>query len=177
MNEEDINWTVGLIDGEGYFSVKIKEEKRKRWMRTGFVVYLEFGIGMSPKEINTLNLVRDVLNVGKVINRPDRPLVEIRITKQEEIVKIIEFFDKHPLKSSKRGNFRIFEQVWEMMKGKEHLTKEGVYKIAQLRDKMNLTYNRKKQPGVRKNYLTANKIKRLLNFLFFISLVQIQERR
>ena len=51
--------------------------------------------------------------------------------------KIIPFFEKYPLQSKKRKSFDIFCEIVSMIKKKEHLTKNGVEKIIDLRESMN----------------------------------------
>ncbi len=51
--------------------------------------------------------------------------------------KIIKFFKNNPLKTVKQKDFEIFCTILEMMKKKEHLTQEGLNKIANLASTMN----------------------------------------
>ncbi|MBI2663719.1 hypothetical protein HYX10_00050 [Candidatus Woesearchaeota archaeon] len=55
----------------------------------------------------------------------------------EELKKIIKFFLKYPLQTTKRANFEKFCKIISMMGNKEHLTKEGLDKIARMASTMN----------------------------------------
>jgi len=162
MGLED--WITGLVDGEGCFSVTIREEKRRgRKTRTGFQVTPYFFIQMSIKEYGTLLLVKRGLgNIGRVVKHKKKPIAKFIVSRFDEVKKVVVFFEKHPLHSTKRKTFEVFKEIIRMMERGEHLTKEGIYKIALLRDKMNLTYNNKKQPFVRKIYHNAEWVRKRL---------------
>ena len=51
--------------------------------------------------------------------------------------KIIDFFERYPLRTSKKKDFGLFSEVIQMMNNQEHLTKEGLDEIAKLVSKMN----------------------------------------
>lgn len=119
---------------------------------------------MSIKEYDTLLQVKKGLgNIGRIEKRKKKPIIKYVVTKFDELKKVIAFFEKHPLRSTKKETFEIFKEIIDMMERKEHLTEEGLYKIACLRDKMNLTYNRKKQPFIRGKYYNAERIRERIN--------------
>lgn len=51
---------------------------------------------------------------------------------------IIPHFDQYPLITKKLGDYILFRAVVEFMKNKEHLTMEGLHKIASLKASLNL---------------------------------------
>ena len=51
--------------------------------------------------------------------------------------KLVDFFKKNPLQTTKQKNFELFSHVIDLMNKKEHLNKEGLEKIANLSSKMN----------------------------------------
>lgn len=51
--------------------------------------------------------------------------------------RIIPFFKKNKLYTYKQNDFIIFSQIIQLMSKKEHLTKDGLVKIAKLIEKMN----------------------------------------
>ena len=62
---------------------------------------------------------------------------ELRIRKLSDLKKVVAFFEKHPLNTTKKSDLRIFVQVLSMMERHEHLTHEGLARIAKLAWKMN----------------------------------------
>ena len=100
----------------------------------------EFRIVQHEKEEKLLERIRDYFKFGSVtVNRKDRHGVrkEFRVRGSENLNKLVKFFRENPLKTEKQKNFEIFAEVIESMNKKEHLTKSGLDKIAQLISKMN----------------------------------------
>lgn len=50
---------------------------------------------------------------------------------------IIPHFEKYPLLTQKQADFELFKKVVELMKNKEHLTKEGLQKIVSIKASLN----------------------------------------
>ena len=50
---------------------------------------------------------------------------------------IIPHFEKFPLLTQKQLDFELFKQVVNLMKNKEHLTQDGLYKILRLKASLN----------------------------------------
>ena len=63
--------------------------------------------------------------------------MELRIRKLSDLKEVVEFFERHPLHTTKKSDFRVFAQIPSMMERREHLTHEGLTKIAKLIWKMN----------------------------------------
>jgi len=55
----------------------------------------------------------------------------------ENLNKLVEFFKLNLLQTSKQKSLEIFSTILEMMNNGEHLTMEGLNKIAKLAAKMN----------------------------------------
>lgn len=51
---------------------------------------------------------------------------------------VIPFFDKHPILGTKSKDFEDFKIIAKMIKQKKHLTTEGLKKITEIRENMNL---------------------------------------
>jgi len=61
-----------------------------------------------------------------------------RVRKHNDLMnKIIPFFEKHQLKTTKRVCFQKFRKVVLLMNDKEHLTFEGLTKIRKIRANIN----------------------------------------
>ena len=134
----DANWIVGFVDGEGCFHISINKMDK---MTLGWQVLPEFRVVQHQKDEKMLNKLQEYFGFGKVtVNREDHHGIrkEYRVRGLNNLNQMIEFFREHPLQTtSKKQSFRIFTKVIEMMNKKEHLTQEGLDKIAKLVSKMN----------------------------------------
>ena len=127
------NWVVGFTEGEGCFRVSINKQPK---MSTGWQVLPEFRIVQHERNRATLDRLQQFFGAGAVVVNHDTRM-ELRIRKLEDLKKVIEFFQHHPLQTTKKSDFRNFAQVLSMMERREHLTHEGLAKIARLAWKMN----------------------------------------
>ena len=133
----DASWISGFTDGEGCFHISINSIPG---MSLGWQVLPEFRIVQHEKDESVLYKIKDYFGFGDVkINRTDHhgTRKEFRVRGIENLNKIIEFFRKYSLNTSKRKDFEVFSQVIELMKKKEHLTREGLDNIAKLISEMN----------------------------------------
>jgi hypothetical protein len=60
----------------------------------------------------------------------------------EDLTKVVEFFEHHPLVTKKRRDFEKFARVISIMQAREHLTGHGLRQIADLAVSMNRRQNR-----------------------------------
>ena len=133
----DALWIVGFVDGEGCFHVSIN---RIPEMTLGWQVLPEFRIVQHEKDEAVLHKIKDYFGFGEVkINCTDfhGTRKNFRVRGLENLNKIVEFFKKYPLRTSKRKNFEVFSEVIHMMNDKKHLTKQGLDAIARLVSGMN----------------------------------------
>lgn len=64
-----------------------------------------------------------------------------RVSSIKEIMEvIIPHFLAYPLITQKQADFLLFKSIIELMNRKEHLTKEGLQKIVNIRASMNLGF-------------------------------------
>lgn len=78
------------------------------------------------------------LSCGIVNKYKNREVCELVVSKLDDIVtRIIPFFEKYLIRGSKYQNYLYFKQAAFIIKNKEHLTKEGLDKIIQLKTKIN----------------------------------------
>jgi hypothetical protein len=59
------------------------------------------------------------------------------VSSTKDLKVIIEHFDKYQLITQKRADFELFKQIVDMLSRKEHLTKEGLQQIVNLRASIN----------------------------------------
>lgn len=119
-------YIVGLVDGEGYFSVSTRRRKIDRWEVKE--VALKFGIELKDADRPLLEAIHEWFGVGKLYLKVDkRPnftnLCVFRIERHRDIIEIIlPFFKKYPLKTpSKNRDFQRFADIASLVKEKKHL--------------------------------------------------------
>ena len=133
----DSSWIVGFTDGEGCFYISINKIHK---MSLGWQVLPEFRIVQHEKDESVLYQIKNYFGFGNVkINRKDHhgTRKEFRVRGLENLNKIVKFFERNSLKTSKKKDFKIFSEVIKMINNKEHLTKKGLEKIAELISVMN----------------------------------------
>ena len=133
--QESLNteWIAGFVDGEGCFHVAINKQPK---MKLGWQVLPEFRIVQHKRDIEILHKIRNTLGLGQVTrNHGDR--FEVRVRGLENLKKLISFFKEHHLQTTKKQNFEIFSKIIFLMEQKEHLTNQGLKKIALLASSMN----------------------------------------
>ena len=129
----DVKWICGFVDGEGCFHVAINRLPK---MILGWQVLPEFRVVQHQRDERVLQRLKLFFDFGSVvINHGNRK--EFRVRGLENLNKLVHFFKENPLQTSKQKSFEIFSEVIELMNKKQHLTKEGLKKIANLASKMN----------------------------------------
>jgi LAGLIDADG DNA endonuclease family protein len=133
-------WIVGFVDGEGCFSVPIQ---RNRKTTLGWQVQPQFVVVQAASSTSALEVIRDYFGCGTITvnvrkdnhREPQHRYVVRRIADLNEI--IVPFFERFPLLTSKRENFRKFVEVLELMKQRRHLDPSGLLEIAAIVETMN----------------------------------------
>ena len=126
-------YLAGFADGEGSFNISFRPRPD---YQIPWKVSACFNI--SQKDEVILALYKHHLKCGTMRARPDG-IWYYEVNNLNAIVEnVIPFFKQFGFLSAKKKNdFRIFQQIISMMKNDEHLTKDGIKKILQLRNQMN----------------------------------------
>ena len=99
----EANWVVGFVDGEGCFFVGINPHQE---MTTQYQVLPEFTVVQHQRDIQLLHALKKFFGCG-VVRRNHAERMAFRVRRLEHLNEIIvPFFEKHPLKSKKRIDFR-----------------------------------------------------------------------
>lgn len=129
---QDINWLVGFAEGDGSFMVNIIQGKDK----TKYYVSLNFSVSQHDRDSNLLKGLIEYLNCGRCTY--GRNEVNFIVSKFADLNnKIIPIFKEYPMLGTKQADFLDFFKIAELVKSKEHLTKEGVERIKIIRSSMN----------------------------------------
>ena len=139
-------WVIGFVDGEGCFSIGfVRQPSRngRAGYRTGYQVAHEFAVTQGAQSIACLHELVRFFGVGQVLpnKRYDNHkehlgqyIVANRLHLSETI---IPFFERHPLKASKRADFEKFARCVAIMESGRHLTPAGLAEIVEIRQTMN----------------------------------------
>jgi hypothetical protein len=127
-------WFItGFSDAEGSFIISIYKDVKSK---TKWRVTPNFSIHIHIKDIALLEDIRNSLGVGKVRKNSINTAI-FRVDNIQELQVIVEHFNKYPLISAKISDFLLFKQAYNLIKQKEHLTKEGLEKIVALKYNLN----------------------------------------
>jgi hypothetical protein len=129
---KDVYWLVGFVEGEGSFMVIIQESKSKK---TTDNIGLRFVITQHSKDSVLLDNISNYLGCGKCYS--SRNEVNLTVSTFSDINKIISLFNKYPLLGTKKEDYLDFCKVAELIKSKDHLTKQGIENIKRIKSNMN----------------------------------------
>lgn len=131
----DPNWIVGFTSAEGCFSFIITKSLTTK---TGFQVQLRYQITQHSIDKVFMNSLISFWGCGKVFLRFKENKVDFQILKFKDLSgKVIPFFQNIPLEGEKYQDFVYFSKAVEIMKGKGHLTNQGIDQLYKLKMGMN----------------------------------------
>ena len=121
-------YILGLVDGEGCFSISIKKQDDTRF---GWVIDPVFHVTQSKDHKVVLEILRRVFGCGRIIPKPgqeESTCIYVVDSRQNLVEKIIPFFKKHrPI--IKQREFQQFAEIVEGLHKGEHRTLEGFKKL------------------------------------------------
>src|SRR3989338_4344733 len=134
------DYIVGLVDGEGSFTVYVRNPKdfspRKRRVK----VEPRFYIKLVEKDKKILYRLKKFFGCGNVYFQKDiranhQQCYRYEVANRTHLGEIvIPFFRKHKLQfPSKQKDFKIFCTLMDMMRAKTHLREEGLAKMYRLK--------------------------------------------
>ena len=137
-----IGWIVGFVDGEGCFTVSFFKHPKSR-LRLKWQVFPEFVITQEIKTRNAVERVKKFFDCGAIYlnkrydNHHEHLLKYVVRNREDLLKKIIPFFEKYPLLSAKKNDFKVFAKIVRMMSKGEHLKERGLKKIRLMVREMN----------------------------------------
>ena len=75
---------------------------------------------------------------GKIYNYNTNNSINYQVYSQNDLLVLINHFDKYPLITQKLADYNLFKQAFELIQRKEHLTLEGLHKIVGIKTSINL---------------------------------------
>jgi len=143
MQNLNPDYIVGLVDGEGSFTVYIRDPKLPRSVKRRVTVEPKFYIKLIEKDKAILDQLQQYFGCGSVYfqkdNRPNHQhCYRYEVYNRDDLLKvIIPFFKKHQLHfASKRHDFEVFCKMMTMIEKKEHLNVKGLDLLFQLKQRM-----------------------------------------
>jgi hypothetical protein len=119
-------YIAGYVDGEGSFHVAIQRNPstRLKWQ-----LVPEFHVSQNADRRQVLDLIAKTFACGRIRENHsgtvDKTLVFIVRNRRDLLERVIPFFERQPLVSSKQQDFERFAFVVKAMSRGEHLTQEG----------------------------------------------------
>lgn len=137
------NYIVGLVDGEGSFTVYVKDPKSVKKRERRVVVEPKFYIKLIEKDKKILFDLKDYFGCGNVYFQKDsranhQNCYRYEVTRRSDLLNVIvSFFKKFPLLLvSKKKDFEIFCKLLNLIEKGEHLTPKGLEKIYNIKQTM-----------------------------------------
>lgn len=123
--------------GESSFHVSVL---KKTGYKTGFQVFPVFTTQLHIKDLSLLLKIQSFFSgVGTITKKSNAETVIYSVQSLKEISFVIvppSHFSAYPLLTNKRADFLLFKEVPELMNSGEHLTKEGLAKIVNIKASM-----------------------------------------
>ena len=118
-------YIAGYVDGEGCFAVSIN---RNPTCRSGYQLVPEFHVSQNGDRAQVLEVISERLGGCGYIKsngKKDRALVYVVRRREDLLKRVIPFFERSPLLSSKKHEFERFAAIVRMMAVGHHRTQSG----------------------------------------------------
>ena len=137
------NYILGLIDGEGSFTVYVRNPLEVKKVKRRVKVEPRFYVKLIERDKRILFELKKFFDCGNVYfqrdNRPNHQnCYRYEVANRSDLRdKIIPFFKKHHLKfSSKQKDFNLFCRIMKMIEEKKHLTPVGLKRMYEVKQQM-----------------------------------------
>lgn len=139
----NFNYVVGLVDGEGSFTVYIRDSAEKKKAVRRAKAEPRFYIKLIERDKNILYELKDFFGCGNVYFQKDtrknhQNCYRYEVANRKDLdEKIIPFFRNNQLLLiSKRKDFEIFCELMKRIRKGEHLTDSGLKNLFKIKQKM-----------------------------------------
>lgn len=143
MKNLNSDYIVGLVDGEGSFTVYVKDVGSEKDVERRARVEPKFCLKLIEKDKDILFSLQNFFGCGSVYFQKDmRPnhqnCYRYEVYNRDDLnCIIIPFFQKNKLKlSSKKNDFKIFCEIMKMVNKGDHLKKSGLTRMFALKQTM-----------------------------------------
>lgn len=136
-------YVVGLVDGEGSFTVYVRNPDAEKSVTRRVVVEPKFYLKLIERDKDILYQLQEFFGCGSVYfqkdNRPNHQhCYRYEVFRWEDLqTVVIPFFKEHQLKFvSKRNDFEIFCSMMELLIRGAHKTEKGLRQLFGLKQQM-----------------------------------------
>ena len=143
MKNLDPAYIVGLVDGEGSFTIYVRDPDKPRLVSRRVVVEPKFYVKLIERDKDILYSLQKFFGCGSVYFQKDsRPnhqqCYRYEVFRWDELQTIIiPFFKEHRLKFvSKRHDFKVFCSMMKLLKKEVHKTEYGLRQLFELKQHM-----------------------------------------
>jgi len=156
-----IGWILGFVDGEGCFSIGFVHQPGRtdrQGYKTGYQVSHEFAVTQGAKSVDCLHELHEFFGVGQVLinqrfDNHTEHLYRYVVRKRTDLLEtVIPFFQRFPLRTSKRDDFLKFVQCVNLIVEGRHFTRDGLIEIAQIAETMNRRKSRTELIGILRDH-------------------------
>lgn len=133
-NNLDNYWLAGFSDADASFQIKILNRRIKN--KTVKRTEIRLGFQVDQKTSYLLELIKEYLG-GSIGYRKKQDTYYYSSVSFKNAQKVVNYFDKYNLLSSKHLNYLKWRSAFELIQKKEHTTLLGQQKIKQIKGNMN----------------------------------------
>lgn len=137
------DYIVGLVDGEGSFTVYIRNPDVEKKAKRRAMAEPRFYLKLIERDKEILYALKNFFGCGNVYFQKDtrrnhQNCYRYEVANRNDLTSvIIPFFKKHPLRfKSKQKDFKIFCDLLKRISRGEHLTKNGLRMLYRMKAKM-----------------------------------------
>ena len=130
------SYIAGYVDGEGSFSVSVQ---RNPTCRVGFQLVPEFHVSQNGDRAQVLEVIRERLGCGSIRpnSKRDRAVVLVVRNREDLLERVIPFFERNPMLSTKQADFEKFANVVREQALGHHRTPAGFRRLLDIALSMN----------------------------------------
>ena len=142
---ENQKWFLaGFIEGEGSVCVPIKKHPTAKF---GYFIDPEFDLYQHKDRAEILYFAKEYFRTGTIFSKPgNEDVLVYRITSRRTLLeKVIPFFNKYMIFSTRKEDLIKFEKIVRDLENKKHLTKEGMIDLINLAYSMNMNGKQRKR--------------------------------
>ena len=143
MKNLDPAYVVGLVDGEGSFTVYIRNPDVISYAKRRVVVEPKFYLKLVERDKDILVSLQSFFGCGSIYYQKDtrpnhQPCYRYEVFRWEELTTIIiPFFLEHPLLfPTKQQDFKIFVRLMKQLNRGVHKTDSGLRQLFELKQQM-----------------------------------------
>lgn len=143
MQKLDVNYVIGLVDGEGSFTVYVRNPKQDTYPTRRVKVEPRFYLKLTEEDKVVLYRLQEFFDCGSVYFQKDnrkshKNCYRFEVFNRNDLqTKIIPFFRTYTLHlPSKQRDFLLFDELMACIAKGDHKTETGLQKIYDLKQKM-----------------------------------------